>query len=70
MRNIILAFITLISLVFIGCTDSEQKTVDNKRVIKVGTSGGYFPFTFLKMINYKDLKLMFGMPLQNNWTPT
>lgn len=48
MRNIILAFITLISLVFIGCTDNEQKAVDSKRVIKVGTSGGYFPFTFFE----------------------
>ena len=47
MRNIILVFITFVSLVFLGCTDNEQKE-DNRKVIKVGTSGGYYPFTFFE----------------------
>ncbi|AXH08773.1 amino acid ABC transporter substrate-binding protein [Malaciobacter halophilus] len=53
MNKIILASITVFSLLFIGCSkdDSTQASTQEK-VIKVGTSGGYFPFTF-----YKDDKL-------------
>lgn len=47
MKNIILAFVTLLALVFTGCT-SEEKPAQNeaKKVIKVGTSGSYFPYTY------------------------
>lgn len=47
MKNIILAFTTIIALLFTGCTDDNKGQDDaNKKVIKVGTSGGYFPFTY------------------------
>jgi len=53
MKKITLAFITIFALLFIGCSDDKSaKTSKEKEVIKVGTSGGYFPFTF-----YKDDKL-------------
>ncbi|AXX86193.1 amino acid ABC transporter substrate-binding protein [Malaciobacter marinus] len=53
MKKITLAFITIFALLFIGCSDdNSSKTSKEKEVIKVGTSGGYFPFTF-----YKDDKL-------------
>lgn len=47
MKNIILAFTTILALLFTGCTDDNKGQDDaNKKVIKVGTSGGYFPFTY------------------------
>lgn len=47
MRKITLAFITILSLLFIGCT-GEEKIEDSKQTIRVGTSGGYYPFTFFE----------------------
>jgi ABC-type amino acid transport substrate-binding protein len=48
MKKITLAFITLFALLFIGCTSEDKNNVSTKEVIKVGTSGGYFPFTFFE----------------------
>lgn len=45
MKKYFLLFIVLISVVFTACTD-DKESVDTKKVIKVGTSGGYFPFTY------------------------
>ncbi len=45
MKKYFLLFIVLISVLFTACTD-DKETVDTKQVIKVGTSGGYFPFTY------------------------
>lgn len=47
MKKITLLFTLLLSLLFIGCT-SEDKKVEANNAIKVGTSGGYFPFTFVE----------------------
>lgn len=49
MRNIALAFITALALLFTACSDEEKTTqTEAKKVIKVGTSGGYYPFTFFE----------------------
>lgn len=45
MKKYYLLFIVLISVLFTACTD-DKKTVETKQVITVGTSGGYFPFTY------------------------
>lgn len=45
MKKLALILTAIFALLFIGCTDNEQADKD-KKVIKVGTSGGYFPFTY------------------------
>ncbi|MGB5919501.1 amino acid ABC transporter substrate-binding protein [Arcobacter sp.] len=54
MKKLTLIFLTLSTLLFIGCSNEKKDadTTANEKVIKVGTSGAYFPFTF-----YKDDKL-------------
>lgn len=48
MKKISLAFITmLLSLLFVACDSKQEQTnTQDTKIIKVGTSGGYFPFTF------------------------
>ncbi|MGB6328801.1 MAG: amino acid ABC transporter substrate-binding protein [Halarcobacter sp.] len=45
MKKYFLLFLVLISVLFTACID-ETKSEEAKKVIKVGTSGGYFPFTY------------------------
>jgi len=47
MKKITILFSLLLSLVFIGCTGDDKKGIEVE-TIKVGTSGGYFPFTFVE----------------------
>lgn len=47
MKKITLLFTLIASLLFVGCTN-EEKAVESNNSIKVGTSGGYFPFTFVE----------------------
>lgn len=42
---LVVAAILILALAVTGCTTSSSK-VDEKKVIRVGTSGGYKPFTF------------------------
>lgn len=57
MKKISLAFITvLLSMFFVACTSSEDKQEQSK-VIKVGTSGGYFPFTFFENDELKGFEI-------------
>lgn len=49
MKNIIVAFLAVFALIFTGCTSEEKPAqTETKKVIKVGTSGGYYPFTFFE----------------------
>lgn len=50
MKKISLALLSIIALLFVACTDDTQSNQQEtpKRVIKVGTSGGYYPFTFFE----------------------
>lgn len=48
MKKLTLLFTLILSLVFIGCTNEEPKVEEKKETIKVGTSGGYFPYTFVE----------------------
>ena len=49
-NNIFLTIISfaLIALSLVGCTSSKEinQVSDNKKTITIGTSGGYYPFTF------------------------
>ena len=58
MRNITLAFVTVLALLFAGCTGEEKTTqTQDKKVIKVGTSGGYFPFTYFENDELKGFEI-------------
>lgn len=46
MKKLTLLFALVLSLVFVACT--QETKVEEKQTIKVGTSGGYFPFTFVE----------------------
>jgi len=52
MKKITLAFLTLVSLLFVACDSKSTNTTETKapeeKIIKVGTSGGYYPFTFVE----------------------
>lgn len=49
MKKIILALSTiLLSLFLVSCSSSEESKTESKKVIKVGTSGGYFPYTYFE----------------------
>jgi len=52
MKKISTLLIVLLSTLFMGCFDKSEETkvttVDQASVIKVGTSGGYYPFTFFE----------------------
>lgn len=49
MKKITLAFMTiLLSLVFVACTSNEETKTQDVKIIKVGTSGGYYPFTYFE----------------------
>lgn len=48
MKKITLAFITMLSLLFVACDSKEETNTENTKIIKVGTSGGYYPFTYFE----------------------
>ncbi len=56
MNKIILTFLTILTFLFVGC-GSENNSTPEKRVIKVGTSGGYFPFTFYENDQLKGFEI-------------
>jgi ABC-type amino acid transport substrate-binding protein len=45
MKKLSIILLVLLSVFFTACFNDESKT-DTKKVIKVGTSGSYFPFTY------------------------
>ncbi len=58
MNKIILTFLTILTFLFIGCSSEDKSTqINEKRVIKVGTSGGYFPFTFYENDQLKGFEI-------------
>nr|WP_021169878.1 hypothetical protein [Sporomusa ovata]EQB27068.1 hypothetical protein SOV_3c09480 [Sporomusa ovata DSM 2662] len=50
-------------MLFAGCGNNSATTASGpaKKIIRVGTSGEYYPLCFKKIISYKDLRLTFGM---------
>lgn len=48
MKKITLAFITMLSLLFVACDSKDATSTENTKIIKVGTSGGYYPFTYFE----------------------
>jgi ABC-type amino acid transport substrate-binding protein len=59
MKKITLLFLTLVSLVFTACVSGDDKKTDTeaKQTIKVGTSGGYFPFTYYENDELKGFEI-------------
>lgn len=45
MKKYFLLSLVLISVLFTACFDNKE-VMDEKKIVKVGTSGGYFPFTY------------------------
>ncbi len=50
MKRLSVILLILITTIFTACSDKKEskEVVSSKEVIKVGTSGGYFPFTFFE----------------------
>lgn len=44
----LLSVLVLAALFFVGCSDNKTTATSQKEVIRVGTSGGYFPFTYVE----------------------
>lgn len=59
MKKIILAFITSLSLLFTACDSKEETKMQSssKEIIKVGTSGSYFPFTYFENDELKGFEI-------------
>lgn len=58
MKKLTLIFLTLISLVFTACVGEDDKNTETKaESIKVGTSGGYFPFTYYENDKLKGFEI-------------
>ncbi len=60
MKKITLAFITIfLSFFLVACTSTsdEKKNTNDNNTIKVGTSGGYFPFTFYENDELKGFEI-------------
>lgn len=58
MKKITLAFMTiLLSLLFVACTSNEETKTQDAKIIKVGTSGGYFPFTYYENDELKGFEI-------------
>lgn len=46
-KKVFMAILLVVSLIMVvGCNSNDIKSSDSDKVIKVGTSGGYHPFTF------------------------
>lgn len=50
MKKLSVLLLVLLSALFIGCSDKESTKTQEEQtsIIKVGTSGGYYPFTFFE----------------------
>ena len=48
MKKLSIILLVLIATLFTGCFDTEEKKVEEKQTIRIGTSGGYYPFTFFE----------------------
>lgn len=57
MNKIILTFLTILTFLFVGCGENNSTQTNEKKVIKVGTSGGYFPFTFYENDQLKGFEI-------------
>jgi len=48
MKKLSIILLLLIATLFTACFDNKEEKVEEKQTIRIGTSGGYFPFTFFK----------------------
>lgn len=63
--KLIIMFALVSALLVTGCSSGNNKNKEEQKVIRVATSGTYYPFAFKDKDKLKGFEVDFGMNLLN-----